>query len=175
MAPPAGAADPSGTVTGRTRIYLRSLWWGLATGAVTGAATGALLVFASALRGARWIPADVLLDGLSGAVVGTIVAVIPTLIGAMFVTDLLTRRNPDRCTPEEVRRDLTGVFRAVVAAHDVIVVVVVLASRTGLSGAAVAGGFLVAGNICAGLMLHLAGNSITRLWSEDLSPGPPAP
>jgi hypothetical protein len=152
-------------LTGRTRIYLRCLRWGLATGAVTGAVTGALLVFASAVRGARWIPDDVLFDGVSGAVVGTIVAVIPTLIGAMFVTDLLTRRPPERCAPEDVRRDLTGVFRAVAAVLDVIVVMVLIASRADVAAIAVAVPFVVAGNICAGLMLHRAGNSITRLWS----------
>jgi hypothetical protein len=167
-------------VSGGTRIYLRCLRWGLATGAVSGAAIGALLVLASAHRGTRWTPADVLLDGLTGGVVGAIVALIPTLIGAAFVTDLLTRRHPDRCSPADVRGDLTGVFRAVAAVLDVIVVVIVIASRAGLSGAAVAGGFIIAGNVCVALMLHRAGGSITRLWSAhfrapEVSPARPAP
>lgn len=77
----------------RVRLLLRRLRCGFATGAVTEAVFGASLPLIGSLRGNPGSPVGVMLGvAVYGAVIGAIVAPIPSLIGAVFITDVLRRR-----------------------------------------------------------------------------------
>ncbi len=141
-----------------TRLFLRCLRWGVATGAVTGAVLGAMLMVVP------WQP-DLLFVGLFfGAIFGSVISLVPTLITTLFVMDLLRQRHPHPSSDDDVRTDLTSVFRVVVAALDVIAVVALVAFRAG-SSVIVGIPFLLVANACVALMLGRARGSISRLWS----------
>jgi hypothetical protein len=159
----------AGRVPARTRLFLRCLRWGFATGAVAGAVVGALVVLLGAIKGDPWTPWDVILGGgVTGTIVGGVVALIPTLIGATYITDLLGRRQPHPVSEDGVQRDLTPVMRAVVAVLDLIVVVALIAggaAGVSLSSLGLSLGLALAGNAAVILMLGRARTSIGRLWS----------
>lgn len=155
----------AGRASDRTRLFLRCLRWGFATGAVTGAVIGASLPLIGSLKGDPGSPLGLMLGGaIYGAVFGAIVALIPTLMGAVFVTDLLRHRHSHPTSEESVQTDLTWAFGAVVGALDVFLLVLLIASGQVLSSAAVALPLIVTGNICVVLMLWRARRSISRLW-----------
>lgn len=149
----------------RTRLFLRCLRWGFATGAVTGAVFGASLPLIGALRGDPGSPMGWMLgDAVYGAVIGAIIALIPTLIGAVFITDLLRQRHPHPTSEESLRGDLTSVFAVVVGVLDLLLLVALIATGAGLSSAAIALPLIAVGNACVVLMLWRARRSISRLW-----------
>jgi hypothetical protein len=152
----AGRAPP------RARLFLRCLRWGTATGAVTGAVVGAMLVLVSGLDNAGLTSVGL----IYGAIVGGLVSLIPTLIGTVFITDVLARRHPFPSSTDDVRGDLTAAFQVVVAVLDVALFVALIVSGVGLSSIAVALPFIVVGNGCVALMLWRARWSIARLWSS---------
>ena len=69
-------------------LFRRLVLWGLATGAGAGAAVAALITVGLWGVGALAV-------GLYGAVVGAIVALIPTLLGATVVTDAVRTRDDE--------------------------------------------------------------------------------
>ena len=73
-------------------LYLLCLSWGLATGAAVGGVTTAALrggLGPSSSQGFDLV--EVLRSGSVGAVLGIVVAIVPTLIGSVFVTSLAWR------------------------------------------------------------------------------------
>jgi hypothetical protein len=152
------------------RLLLRCVRWGLATGAVTGALFGACLPLIGSIGGDPGPVFPFMVGGfVYGAIIGAVVAVIPTMIGAVFIRDLLMQRHPEPTSEESMRRDLTAAFGVVVGVLDVIllaVLVAVMAGGTGLSSAAVSFAALLAGNGCVAVMLWRARASISRLWME---------
>lgn len=147
------------------RLFMRCLRWGVATGAVTGAVVGACLPLIGSFRGDTGSLLAFMFGGVVyGAVSGAIVALIPTLIGASVVTDLLRQRHPHPSSEESVHSDLTSVFGVMVAVLNGIVLVAVIASGAGLSSATIALSLTVVGNACVALMLWRARRSISRLW-----------
>ena len=101
-----------------------------------------------------------------GAIVGALVSLIPTLIGTVFITDVLAHRHPYPSSAQDVQVDLTAVFQVVVAVLDVALVVALVVSGVGLSSIAVALPFIFVGNACVVLMLCRARGSIGRLWTS---------
>jgi hypothetical protein len=155
----------AGRASDRVRLLLRCLRWGFATGAVTGAVFGASLPLIGPVRGDPGPPFGLMLGaGVYGAVLGAVVALIPTLIGAVFITDLLRARHPSPTSEESMYGDLTSAFAVVVGVLDLIVVVSLVVARPDLSAAAIALPLLVAGNASVVLMLWRARRSISRLW-----------
>ena len=150
------------------RVFLRCVRWGLSIGVVTGALFGAALPVVGLLEGdAGPILTWALVGLFYGAIVGAVVAVIPTMIGAVFVRDLLLNRYSQPSSEESVLRDLTAAFSVVVGVLDVIllaVLVAVMASGTDVASAALSFAFFLAGNVCVAAMLWRARISITRLW-----------
>ena len=99
-------------------LYLLCLSWGLATGAAVGGVTSAALgggVGPSSTQGFDVV--EVLRTGSLGAVLGIVVAIVPTVIGSVFVTSLAGRPT-DSWSPHTVRHDLNVVFAFVVAILD---------------------------------------------------------
>ena len=155
----------AGRASDRVRLLLRCLRWGFATGAVTGAVFGASLPLIGAIRGDPGPPFGLMLGaGVYGAVFGAIVALIPTVIGAVFITDLLRQRHPRPTSEESMRRDLTSVFAVVVGVLDLIILVAVIATGPAVSSAAIVLPLILVGNACVVLMLCRARRSIARLW-----------
>ena len=155
------------------RLFLRCVRWGLATGAVTGALFGAALPLIGSLEGDPGPIFAWMIGGfVYGAFFGAIVAVIPTLFGAVFIHDLLIHRHREPSSMESVQRDLTAAFAGVVGVLDVIllaVLVAVIAGGTELSSAVLSFAALLAGNACVALMLWRARTSISRLWMAEVS------
>lgn len=155
----------AGRASDRVRLLLRCLRWGFATGAVTGAVFGACLPLIGSLRGDPGSPLGLMLGaGAYGAVIGAVVALIPTLIGAVFITDLLRQRHPRPTSEDGMYGDLTSAFAVVVGVLDLIVFVILIATGPGPSSAAIALLLIVVGNACVVLMLWRARRSISRLW-----------
>lgn len=157
----------AGRASDRVKLLLRCLRWGFATGAVTGAVFGASLPIIGSLRGDPGSPVGWILGGaVYGAFFGAIVALIPTLIGAVFITDLLRQRHPRPTSEESMRSDLDEVFTVVVGVLDVIIVVALVATEPGFASLAIALPLIVVGNASVIGMLWLARRSISRLWLE---------
>lgn len=157
----------AGRASDRVRLLLRCLRWGFATGAVTGAVFGGSLPLIGLLRGDPGSPVGWMLgDAVYGAIIGAIVALIPTSIGAMFITDLLRQRHPRPTSEESTHRDLTSVFTVVVGVLDLILLVPLIATGAVFSSAAIAVPLIAVGNACVIGMLWRARRSISRLWLE---------
>ena len=95
-------------------LYLLCLSWGLATGAAVGGVTAAALgagLGPSSNQGFDLV--EVLRSGSLGAVMGIVVAIVPTVIGSVFVTSLAWRPT-DSWSPHTVWHDLNVVFAFVV-------------------------------------------------------------
>ena len=149
------------------RLFLRCLRWGIATGAATGAAFGALVTLVGSFNTEPAPALGLTLAGaVAGCVTGAVVALLPTVVGAVLITAVLGRRHPNPAAEADVERDLTGVFGAVVAVLDVILLLALLAGGDGLTSAAIAVPFIVVGNAFVVLMLGRARMSISRLWVE---------
>lgn len=122
----------AGRASDRVRLLLRCLRWGLATGAVTGAVFGASLPLIGSLRGDPGSAVGWMLgDAVYGAIIGAIVALIPTLIGVMFITDLLRQHHPPPTSEESMHSDLTSDFTVVVGVRDLILLVALIATGSG--------------------------------------------
>ncbi len=149
------------------RLFLRCLRWGIATGAATGAAFGGLLTLIGSFDTEPAPALGLTLAGaVAGCVAGAIVALLPTLFGALLITAVLGRRHPSPAAEADVERDLTGVFAAVVAVLDVILLLALLAGGDGLTSAAIALPLILAGNAFVVLILRRARMSISQLWLE---------
>lgn len=101
-----------------------------------------------------------------GAVYGTIVAIVPTVLGSFVVVVVLTRRNPHPASFDGVHRDLAVVFAAVVAALDLVVLVYWLMLGGSLSEMLVALAALLVVDAAVAAMLKPAHTSIARAWVE---------
>ncbi len=149
------------------RLFVRSLRWGVATGAATGAAFGGIASLLGSFNKDAGPALGLTLAGVViGGVAGAIVALLPTLIGGLLITAVLARRHPQPTSEASVRRDLTGIFAAVVAVLDVILLVALVAGGDGFSSAAIAVPLIAVGNACVVVMLRRARTSISRLWVE---------
>jgi len=146
----------------RVRLFLRCLRWGVATGAATGAVVGAMIPLVGALRSDRWSQLNLILGlGVYGAVIGALVSLIPTLVGAVFITERQRYRYPS--AQDDVQRDVTGVFSVVMGVIDVPLCVALFAGGNGWSSLVISLPFVVAGNACVLLMLWRARRSIRLL------------
>ncbi len=100
------------------RLYLLCMRWGLTTGAVVGGVTCAALgggLGPSSEQGFHL--GEVLRSGSMGVVIGLVVAIVPTMIGSLFVNTLAWRPT-DSWSPDTVRHDLNVVLAFVVAILD---------------------------------------------------------
>ena len=99
-------------------LYLLCLSWGLATGAAVAGVTAAALgggLGPSPNQG--FDLAEVLRSGSLGAAMGIVVAIVPTVIGSVFVISLAWRPT-DSWSPQTVRHDLNVVLAFVVTILD---------------------------------------------------------
>ncbi len=150
--------------TGWARVYLRSVGWGIATGAVSGALTGAVIGAISNLGdgsvGSRF--------GLAfggafyGVIFGTLVSILPSLVGGGVVAGVIAWRHPT--SPEAVQRDLGEIFVTVVAVINAVLLVAVYAGGNGISSVARSLLLFVPANLGVALMLWRARASIGRGW-----------
>lgn len=149
---------------GRVRLFLRSLRWGVSTGAATGAVIGAMVLLAGGIGSDdSWLLSLIPAGLLYGAVVGVVVSLLPSLIGAAVITGLIGPRLAHPSAEEAVQSDLRLIFGVVVGLLDTVVLIALVASVTDLSSVAVAVPFIVAGNAGVVLMLCRARISISRL------------
>jgi hypothetical protein len=157
MLGPARTIGPAG-------LYLRCAGWGVATGAAIGGLAGAIGGVSLVIAGQAGLAAVAL---LYGTVVGTLVAVVPSALGAAVVAAVISRRHPRPAAAEAVRSDLAFLFCALVGVLDGAVLLAVLAA--GADGSYLAGFslFLLAVNACVALVLHFAGRDLSRTWAGD--------
>lgn len=151
-------------------VYVKCLKWGFGTGVVTGAATGAAsMAYVSGLGDgivARAIGLP-LLGAVYGAVFGALVALVPTVFGALVVTTMVERRHPDPSSTDGLQRDLVVVFCVVVAILNVgALLLIVGGGDDGLASVIEYIPLLLVANACLVLMLRRARISITREWSQ---------
>ncbi len=158
----------AGRASDRVRLLLRCLRWGVATGAATGAVIGAMIP----LVGAHSLSQLNLVFGLGlyGAVIGALVSLIPTLVGAAFITN--RQHYPYPSAADDVQRDVTAVFGVVMGVIDVLLFVALLVGGNGWSSIVASLPFIVAGNACVLLMLWRARRSIRRVLSATDAPFP---
>jgi hypothetical protein len=161
------ADGPDHRLEGRNpyaRLYLRCLAWGIATGAGAGALTGAVMLSISGLGDGS--VASLLGLSLGGAfygiLFGTLVAVIPSALGAGVVTAVIAWRHPS--SPEAVQRDLSAIFVAVVGVLDAVLLVALFFGGKGLSSVVRSVPLIVVANAGVALMLWWARASIARGW-----------
>jgi len=156
----------AGRASDRVRLLLRCLRWGVATGAATGAVVGVMIPLVGA---SSWSQPNLIVGlGLYGAVIGTLVSLIPTVVGAVFITE--RQRYPYPSAEDDVQRDVTAVFGVVVGVIDVLLFVVLAAGGNGWSSIVVSLPFVVAGNACVLVMLWRARRSIRRVLSATTTP-----
>lgn len=131
-------------------LYRECVVVGLATGAAAGAATGTF-------EGAQF---GVVAVGLIGGILGTLVALVPSLLGACAVTEVIRRRHPVAASTDDVRRDLDIVFATVAVAINAasLVAIVAYSDPGGLL-------FLAVGNAGALPVLWLGRASIVKAWA----------
>lgn len=148
------------------RVYLRCLGWGIATGAATGALTGAVVGFIYGLGdgGAAWLGLS-MIGALYGIVVGALVSVLPTLLGAAVVTGVIAWRHPS--STEAVQRDLGLIFAVLVGVLDAGLLLAILFGGNGLSSVINSLPLIMPGNISVALMLWWARASIGRGWVAE--------
>lgn len=155
------------------RLFLRCLRWGIATGAVTGAVFGGVVSLIGSFSRDPGPALGLMFTSIGiGGLLGAIVALLPTVIGALLITAVLGRRHPHPASEASVHSDLTAVFVVVVAVLDLILLVALVVSGGGLSSAAIALPLIVVGNACVVLMLRRARTSISQRWSEASGGGP---
>ncbi len=155
----------AGRASDRVRLFLRCLRWGVATGTATGAVIGAMIPLVGTLRGGH-SPSQLNLVwglGVAGAVVGAAVSLIPTMVGAVFITERQRYSYPS--ADDDVQSDVTAVFGVVIGVINVPLLVVLFTGGNGWSSIVVSLPFILAGNACVLLMLWRARRSIGRVLS----------
>lgn len=145
------------------RLYLRCLAWGLVTGAAVGGGAGLVI---GILVAASSSPAVAAIALAVGIIYGTIVAVVPTVLGGFVVVVVLIRRHPQPASFNAVHKDLGVVFASVVVALDLIVVVYWLTLGGSLSQVILALVALLLIDAAAAALLKPARTSIARTWVE---------
>lgn len=147
-----------------TRLYLRGLAWGIATGTVAGALTGAVMLSISGLGDgtvASFLGLS-LVGAFYGILSGMLVAVIPGALGAGVVTAVIAWRHPS--SPEAVQRDLNAIFVAVVGVLDAVLLVALFFGGKGLSSVVRSLHLILVANASVALMLRWARASVGREW-----------
>ncbi len=99
-------------------------------------------------------------------IIGAIVALLPSLLGGLFVSVVIEGRHPRPADEDAVRRDLSRLFADVVALLDVVVIAAVASGGESLNSVASLLAFLVPGNAAVGALLCPAGQSISREWAS---------
>lgn len=145
------------------RLYLRCLAWGLATGAAVGGVVG---LVAGVLLAMSTGPLVVPMALAAGIIYGTVVAVVPTVLGGFVVVVVLMRRHPHPASFEEVHEALGVVFASLVVALDLVVLVCWLVLGGWTSQALVLLVALLLIDIAAAALLIPARRSIARAWVE---------
>lgn len=159
-----GQLHTGGSAARPLRLYLRCLRWGVATGAATGAFTGAFVIVASG--GARTWGLDLVLVGaLYGALAGIVVSVIPTVLGGLVISALISRRHPDPSPHAAIAEDLSVAFAIVVALLDLALLLLLFADGVWFSSWVRSLCLVLVDNGCVVLMLWWARGSISRSWS----------
>jgi hypothetical protein len=172
-APRSAARSPGGAWTrdrraARRRLFGRSLLWGLAVGATTGGAVGALTGVLTGLdgwTGASWLRLAPL-GALYGVVLGCIVAVIPSLLGAAVVTEAISARHPDPVSEDEVQGDLRLLFGAIIAVLEGVMLLAIFVSSRETSSMVAWLPFLAVINAAMVPMLLRSRRSLGHLWFE---------
>lgn len=142
-------------------MVARCLAWGVTIGAATGGVLGALIALTALFGGTRmerW-PALAVAVVLYGILLGGLISLIPTLLGAWVVTAHLPR-HPSPVRREVVQNDLRTTFRSLVVLLDAIVVAVIVASSAALSTVVNSLPLILVGNVCVILLLRRARRSI---------------
>lgn len=106
-----------------------------------------------------------------GIIYGTIVAVVPTVLGGFVVVVVLTRRHPRPASFNAVYKDLAVVFASVILALDLVVLVYWLTLGGSLSQVLVALAVLLLIDVATAALLMLARTSIARTWVGDSDRG----
>lgn len=150
---------------GAPRVFLRSMRWGIGTGAATGALVGFTVVLVSGSGDAIGAVGVALFVAPIGAIVGSAVAIVPSVVGGLVLTGVIRRRHPQPASEEAVRRDLERMFQAVAVVLNAGLLAA-LATGDGVSALISALPSLAAGNACVALMLCRARAPIGRAWSE---------
>ncbi|MEA2825617.1 MAG: hypothetical protein QOG43_56 [Actinomycetota bacterium] len=153
---------------GRGRLFLCALLWGLAVGASTGGLTGVLVAVVAAFvdEGAQSVLVLAPLGALYGIVLGALVSVIPSVVGALFIAGVIPWRHPHPAGEAAVARDIGLLLVTVVAVLDAAIVVGFLLSGQGLSSIVPSLPFLAVGNGWVALVLRRSRTSLTRVWFE---------
>ncbi len=151
-----------------TRLYLRCLAWGLRTGATVRGGVGLLIGILLAVGSSA---AVAVLALAAGIIYGTIVAVVPSVLGGIVVVVVLSRRHPRPASLDAVGKDLAMVFAAVVVALDLVVIVYWLALGGWTAQLLVALMALLIIDAAVAAILHPARRSIARAWvGAQMSP-----
>jgi len=151
----------AGRTSDRVKLFLRCLRWGVATGAATGAVVGAMIALVGGRSSSQL---NLILGfGIYAAVIGVLVSLIPTLVGAVFITE--RQRYPYPSAEDDVQSDVTAVFGVVVGVINVPLFVSLFAAGNGWASIVGSLPFITAGNACV-LLMHLrARRSIGRVLS----------
>jgi hypothetical protein len=96
---------------------------------------------------------------LYGILVGGLISVIPTLLGALVVTAQLPR-HASGVHRDAVHSDLGAIFRSLIVLLDATVVAVLIASSATLSTVVDSLPLILVGNVCVVLLLRRARDSI---------------
>lgn len=173
------SARTPGRCTSALRLFTRCLVWGVATGAAAGAAVGAagalLAVFSGPSLGELFEAA--LIIGFYGTVLGAIVAILPSVLGGLLVTEVIRHRHPQPSMAGPVRRDLGLIFYGLVSLLNAGVLLAILVYGTGVASRASGLPYLMVADACVALMLHRARGSISHAWAkppENIAPELPA-
>ena len=148
-------------------FYLRCVGWGVATGAATGGLAGALVAVLLFIGGT--LSNVALVSLLAGAVIGSLVAVIPSALGALVVTAVIGHRHRRPAAPEAVRTDVTRVLLALVGLLDLALLVAALAGGAGGYDVLEAFPYVAVVNVCVAVVLRWAVADLSQAWSGGAS------
>lgn len=149
------------------RLFLRALGTGLITGGMTGGLVGvSIVLFPGHIVSDPFALALAAGAAVYGAVAGVVVALVPSVFGALTVTRVIATLHPLPATAGEVERELERIFKVVVVLLDAIVLAVVFAARPGFGDLVAALPILVAGNACVVAILCRSRRPLARTWAR---------
>ena len=101
-----------------------------------------------------------------GVVLGSIVAVIPSLLGAAIVTEAISSRHPDPVSEDEVQGDLRLMIGAIIAVLEGVMLLAISVSSGETSSMVAWLPFLAVINAAMVPMLWRSRRSLGHLWFE---------
>jgi hypothetical protein len=113
---------------------------------------------------------------LLGAIIGTLVAIVPSVVGGLLVTGLIGHLHPRPSSAAGVQRDLRRIFAVYAGVLNAALLLAVFTLGKGLSSLMGALPYLLVGDACVALMLWGASASISRsmVGTRSKAEHPPA-